>query len=290
VEIEFTDNVSKNLLDVLGPSFSQANEIRFGVAFAKYSGFSLIEDDIKECLRNGGQIEFLLGLDFRTTEPKVLRAILELARSGLTTRLFCFSDPSLRDTPVYHPKIYLIRAGDKSIVSIGSSNLTFGGLKGNVEVNVVIEANTEEEIVSDAYGVYNRLKFQKGRFEPDFTYVDNYEEAYEVVRRRNVEALKEKSTKKKIKELKEREKTLPKPKPTPAELFGWQRLVYERLPEGVFQTSAMYLYEREFRQFYPENRHIRDKTRQILQQLRDLRLVKHISENKWQRINGGNDG
>ena len=38
---------------------------------------------------------------------------------------------------------------------------------------------------------------------------------------------------------------------------------------------------------YPENRHIKDKIRQILQQLRDLGLVRHISENRWQRINGG---
>ena len=272
------------MLDVLKPFLAKANEINLGVAFVRYSGLSLIEDDIKKCLAHNGKVEFVLGLDFRTTEPKALRTILEMAKTGLNVKLFCFSDPSSDDTPVYHPKIYLVKQEDRCVISVGSSNLTFGGLKNNVEVNAIIEANTSEEIVSDLYGIYNRLKFQEYRFEPDFEYIDKYEEAYEIVRRKNVEALREKNTKSKIKELKEREKTLPRLKPARAELFGWQRLVYERLPEGVFQTSDMYIYEGDFQQFYPENRHIKDKIRQILQQLRDMGLIKHISENRWQRI------
>jgi HKD family nuclease len=286
LEIEFTDNITRTLLDILKPSIEKADEIKMGVAFVKYSGFSLIQDDIKRCLENKGKVEFVVGLDFRITEPKALRAILEMAKCGSNVKLFCFSNPSSDDTPVYHPKIYLLRREDRIVISIGSSNLTSGGLRDNVEVNAIIEARKQDEIVSDLYGIYNRFKFQRHRFEPDFEYIDKYEEAYRIVRKRSVEALKEKSTQDKIAELKEKEKTLPKPKPTIGELFGWQRLVYERLPEGVFQTSDMYIYEKDFQQFYPENRHIKDKIRQILQQLRDLGLVRHISESRWQRIHG----
>ena len=287
MEIQFSDNITRTLLDILKPSLEKADEIKMGVAFVKYSGLSLIQDDIEKCLENKGKVEFVLGLDFRTTEPKALRTILGMAKGGLNIKLFCFSDPSTDDTPVYHPKIYLLGREDTIVVSIGSSNLTAGGLKDNVEVNAIIEAGKQDEIVSDLYGIYNRFKFQRHRFEPDFEYIDKYEEAYKIVRRRSVEALKEKGTQAKIAELKEKEKTLPKPKPTIGELFGWQRLVYERLPEGVFQTGDMYIYEKDFQQFYPENRHIKDKIRQILQQLRDLGLVRHISESRWQRIPGG---
>lgn len=287
MEIEFTDNITRTLLDILKPSLEKADEIKMGVAFVKYSGFSLIQDDIKRCLENKGKVEFVLGLDFRTTEPKALRTILGMAKGGLNIKLFCFSDPSSDDTPVYHPKIYLLRREDRIVISIGSSNLTSGGLRDNVEVNAIIEARKQDEIVSDLYGIYNRFKFQRHRFEPDFEYIDKYEEAYRIVHKRSVEALKEKSTQDKIAELKEKEKTLPKPKATIGELFGWQRLVYERLPEELFQTSDMYIYEKDFQQFYPENRHIKDKIRQILQQLRDLGLVRHISESRWQRIPGG---
>jgi len=286
LEIQFADNITRTLLDILKPSLEKADEIKMGVAFVKYSGLSLIQDDIKKCLENKGKVEFVLGLDFRTTEPKALRTILGMAKGGLHVKLFCFSDPSSDDTPVYHPKIYLLSRKDRTVISIGSSNLTAGGLKDNVEVNAIIEASKQDEIVSDLYGIYNRFKFQRHRFEPDFEYIDKYEEAYRIVHRRSVEALKEKGTRDKIAELKEREKTLPRPKPTVGELFGWQRLVYDKLPEEIFQTSDMYSHEKDFQQFYPENRHVKDKIRQILQQLRDLGLVKHISENRWQRIHG----
>ena len=80
----------------------------------KYSGFSLIENEINECLRNNGKIKFLLGLDFRITDPKALKMLLRMARSGLkrsglNLKLFCFSDPWADDTPVYRPKKPLVR-------------------------------------------------------------------------------------------------------------------------------------------------------------------------------------
>jgi len=284
MEIQFTDNVTKNLLDVLKPQLSKAKELKFGVAFAKYSGFSLIEENLKGCLKNGGKVDFLLGLDFRITEPKVLRILCNLKNKGLNVRFFCFSDPSTHDMPVYHPKIYLVRGVENVLISIGSSNLTAGGLKDNVEINALIEANIREEIVSDIYGIYNRLKFHGDRFEPNFVYIENYEEVYEIVRKKSIEVLKEKKIKNKIEELKEKEKILPKPESAKTELFGWQKLVYERLPKGIFQAGDMYIYKKEFQQFYPENRHITDKIRQILQQLRDLRLLKHISKNRWIQV------
>lgn len=276
--------MTMNLLQVLKLRLSEADEIKFGVAFIRYSGYSLIEDALIHCLENGGKVEFILGLDFRTTEPKILRTLSDLAKTAANLKLFCFSDPSTDDTPVYHPKIYILREGEEVAISIGSSNLTAGGLKDNVEVNAVIEANLKEEIVSDIYGVYNRLKFQRDRFEPDFAYIEEYEEAYEIVRRKNKEALKEESIEDRIKRLKEREKGLPKPEPRKVELFGWQKLVYEKLPEGAFRTRDMYIYEKEFQEVYPENKHIKDKIRQILQQLRDIGLLKHLGREEWKKV------
>lgn len=284
MEIILTDNSTKKFLDFLKSYLSKAKELKFGVAFAKYSGLAMIEEDIHECLEHSAKVEFLLGLDFRTTEPKVLRILHNLTIKSPNIKLFCFSDPSTNDTPIYHPKIYLVKGIEKVFISIGSSNLTAGELQNNVEVNAVFEASEKDEIVSDIYGIYNRLKFQKGRFEPNLDYIGEYEETYKTVQRRSIKVLKEKQVKEKIKALRKQEKVLPKPQPTKGELFGWQKLVYERLHEGVFSTRDMYVYKDEFQEYYPENKHITDKIRQILQQLRDLRLLKHISENRWERI------
>jgi len=284
MEIIFTDNITRNLLEVLNQSIPKAKELKFAVAFMKYSGFMLIEENINKCLRGGGNIEFLVGLDFRTTEPKVLRLLKKLSNEGLLLKCYCFSDPSLGDTPVYHPKLYLLNDGENATIALGSSNLTGGGLKNNVEVNAVITAFLKEEIVSDVYGLYSRLKFQQSRFEPDLEYIDKYEEAYERVQRKNAEALREKRTKEIIRQLEEREKVLPKPIPTKSELFGWMKLVYDRLPSGLFRTSDMYRYKEEFERIYPENRNIEAKIRQQLQFLRDMGLVKNPSRDRWGRV------
>ena len=281
MEVIFTDNITRNLLEVLNQTIPKAKELKFAVAFIKYSGFMLIEEDINKYLRKGRNIEFLVGLDFRTTEPKVLRLLKKLSNERFPVKCYCFSDPSFGDTPVYHPKMYLLNNGKNATIALGSSNLTGGGLKNNVEVNAVITAFLKEEIVSDAYGLYGRLKFQQSRFEPDLEYIDKYEEAYERVQRRNAEALRERQTKEIIRQLKGKEKVLPKPVPTKLELFGWMRLVYERLPSGRFRTRDIYKYEKEFQEVYPENKNIRAKIRQQLQFLRDIGLIKNPGRDIW---------
>lgn len=284
MQISFTDNIRTTLVDVINPALYEAKGAKLAVAFMKYSGFSLIEESLGECLKNGGEVELLVGLDFRMTEPKVLRILHQLSKEGFQTKCYCFSDPSTGDTPVYHPKLYLLINNERALITIGSSNLTQGGLRDNVEVNAVITANIKDEIVSDIYGLYSRLKFQQKRFEPDLEYIEKYEEAYERVKKRNIEAIGERATRKIIKELKEKERILPKPIPTSLELFGWHKIVYERLPLGAFRTSDMYRYEKEFQKYYPENRNIRAKIRQVLQDLRDMRLIKYPRKDRWIRI------
>jgi len=283
MELIFTDNINQNFIEVLNQSIPKAKELKFAVAFMKYSGFTLIEEAINKCLGKGGSIEFLVGLDFRTTEPKVLRLLRKLSNEEPLLKCYCFSDPSLGDAPIYHLKLYLLNDGENATIALGSSNLTRGGLKDNVEVNVVITASLKEEVVSDVYGLYSRLKFQQNRFEPDLEYIDKYEEAYERIQRRNVEALQERKTKEIIRQLKEKEKVLPRPSPAESGLFGWMKLVYGRLPSGPFRTSDMYRYEEEFHRIYPGNRNIKAKIRQQLQFLRDMGLVKNLGRGIWEK-------
>jgi HKD family nuclease len=284
MQLSFTDNIATKLVDVLNPALYEAKKVKFAVAFMKYSGFSLIEESLGECLEKGGEAECLVGLDFRTTEPKVLRRLRQLSDDGYRIQCYCFSDPSVGDTPVYHPKLYLLMDDERAVISVGSSNLTEGGLTSNVEVNAIITADLKEEIVSDIYALYNRLKFQQRRFEPSVEYIEKYEEVYERVQKRSTQAFREKKTRVLVTELKEKEEALPKPIPTGSELFGWQKLVYDRLPLGVFRTSDMYRYEEEFQKHYPENRNVRAKIRQILQQLRDIGLIKNPHRDRWERF------
>lgn len=74
------------------------------------------------------------------------------------------------------------------------------------------------------------------------------------------------------------------------ELKGWNYIVYELIKKQfnnrVFSLSDIYKYVPEFKKVYPENNHIEEKIRQILQKLRDKGLVRFIgNKGKYELIN-----
>ncbi|NMC11747.1 MAG: hypothetical protein GYA34_02565 [Chloroflexi bacterium] len=84
-----------------------------------------------------------------------------------------------------------------------------------------------------------------------------------------------------MQELKEKEKSLQKPFISPINLSGWQKIIFQYLPEKEFTTDEMYRYVEEFKKNYPDNKHIEAKIRQILQQLRDLGFIIHLGQGRW---------
>jgi HKD family nuclease len=283
MQINFTDNHEKNLLTELSAEISKSKDVKVAVAFLKYSGYDLIKENILECLENGGEMEFLVGLDFNTTDAKAIKALQEIESNNPLLKCYCFSGTLKNDTPVFHPKLYLLNNGNHATVVIGSSNLTGGGLRNNVEINAIIKSDINNEIISDIYGLYNRLKFRSKLFKPDANYLKNYEKIRTALNKSYKTYQREPQNTEILTELKQKEEALPKIKLDASSLFGWQKLVYEKLPSGIFKTSDIYLFEEEFRKRYPENENIQAKIRQILQQLRNLELIKYHKRETWEK-------
>ena len=68
---------------------------------------------------------------------------------------------------------------------------------------------------------------------------------------------------------------------------GWRLdvlRVIQSLGKAEFTTTDAYIFERELEQLHPDNRNIKAKIRQQLQELRDRNLLLHIDRNRW-RIN-----
>jgi HKD family nuclease len=281
--IYLADNQTKNLAEVILTHLPWAQDARFAVAFVKTSGLRAIEVGLRKCLDKGATVEFLVGLDFRLTEPKALSEVIAWGRNNPLLSLFCYSNPFSDDAPVYHPKLYIVNKGKAATAVIGSSNLTEGGLRKNIELNIVVELQSQDEFLSILYETYNTFKYQPGRFIPDEEFLENYDQVRRAVRKRENEAIRDPQVRDLMASLKRREAQLPGPKASAKDLYGWQKLVFDVLPEGKFRTSDIYRFEDRFQAAYPENRHVRAKVRQILQQLRDLRLIKHHAENVWER-------
>ncbi len=281
MNIAIADNTSKSLLSILLPAIEMSEETRIAVAFMSKKGLDAIHGAIDSSLKKGGYAEFLVGLDLSETEPEALSFINQQRKREENIRLYCYAD--LAPAAIYHPKMYLSSAGLQTVAVVGSSNLTLGGLKNNVEVNAVMEVSADEEILADLHNAYNRLKYHPKRVEPDEDFLDLYQELC-----RRKKALKNVSEKDKaFKDLMiafhVRSKGLRRPKPSPKDLFGWSKLVFSKLPGGTFDNDFVYSFAADFQKEYPENRNIRAKIRQQLQVLRDLNLIEHLGAGKWKR-------
>lgn len=71
-------------------------------------------------------------------------------------------------------------------------------------------------------------------------------------------------------------------------LKGWKHIVYTIITNhfhgDVFTLEQLYQFEPHFAKVYPSNYHIKDKIRQILQQLRDLGLVSFSNQGSYQLV------
>jgi len=279
MEIKVVDNRKIKLADVLNEQIQDANYLRFAVAFAKNSGFQIIKDSLEDFLGKSGKAIFLIGLDFSSSDPNVLRDLFSYQEKSNSFELLCYRGGEASEVSTYHPKVYLINGDVKQNTAIvGSSNLTRGGLISNTEANILISSDDDSEIFSDLSDVFLSLRLDDRRVIPNYKFIDKYEELFKLNRRgKNIRHQKQ------FQELLDIEKELPRSNLKANELSGWMKLVYEHLPEGLFENAEIYEFEKAFKEIYPENRNIKAKIRQQLQYLEKFELLDHPDRNQWKK-------
>jgi HKD family nuclease len=281
MHVQVIDNGATGLGDVLCPLIDKATDVKMAVAFASRDGIDLIRHSLDTALANEAHVEFLVGLDMHATAPDALRDLFDLSRAKANAALYCYLSHS--SGTIYHPKIYLARAKDEGSVVIGSSNLTRGGLKSNIEANVLLKGAFLDETIANAYEVYDRLKFMGGRVAPDEELLDIYGELYA-----EASSIKRAVGRGKMQELtgklKGKIQTLHPPVRKRTDLYGWLEAVYDALPDGQFTNDDIYRKKDHFLQYYPDNKNVEAKIRQQLQKLRDMGFVAHHGTGRWERL------
>lgn len=139
MKISFLESgqVSQNIERLL--ESKDVDEIDFAIAYLTEKGYSSIEVSLKRFLRKKGQVKFLVGLSgVNITESSALRKLLSLVRKPYGKRLKVkYHNPRGLE---FHPKLVIAKSkGKLREVILGSSNLTAGGQKHNVEANVLVE-------------------------------------------------------------------------------------------------------------------------------------------------------
>jgi len=71
------------------------------------------------------------------------------------------------------------------------------------------------------------------------------------------------------------------------QLKGWQLIVYQIIENhfsNEFDLGDFYDFQGDFKKVYPDNFHIEDKIRQVLQQLRDKGLIDFLNKGSYRKI------
>ncbi len=108
--------------------------------FSSFTGISAFASEagvigLSECIESGANffdaLNLIVGIDQEGTSKKALEEIYSL---GINSRIFY-----QKESPIFHPKIYLFEGENDTALIIGSSNLTARGLFGNVESSLMVE-------------------------------------------------------------------------------------------------------------------------------------------------------
>ena len=106
------------------------NEFKFIVAYAKTSGVNRILPYMKYFKNHGGTIKGIIGIDQYNTSFEAIESLYKIC-----DELYIFHSESLTQT--FHPKMYFFINNNYSWYSIGSNNMTAGGLFSNYELSCI---------------------------------------------------------------------------------------------------------------------------------------------------------
>lgn len=122
-------------------------------AFASPLGVKLL-DSFEQAKKSYADLNIIVGVDQNGTSKEALEEIVRLDVNS-----FVFYQ---RESPIFHPKIYLFEGKEDICLIIGSSNLTGKGLFSNVESSVLIQFKNDDQ---EGLGI---LKDLKNYFKPLF--------------------------------------------------------------------------------------------------------------------------
>jgi superfamily II DNA or RNA helicase/HKD family nuclease len=152
-------------LDVLRRELARAERADFAVAFLRFSGLSLLWQELDAFSRRGGALRVLTSTYLNVTQPDALRV---LARRIGEDRLRIFDAPR----PGFHMKLYLFGRDGGGACWVGSSNLTKGGLAANLELNLRHEA---PRVVAEVRDEFERLWVHRSAHPPTEAFIADYE-------------------------------------------------------------------------------------------------------------------
>lgn len=145
------DSVGNQLINFL--SENSFHTFTIISAFASDAGVAGLSSYIENAKENFEVLNLIVGIDQEGTSKEALEEINSL---GINSYIFY-----QKESPIFHPKIYLFEGDHEIKLIVGSSNLTATGLFSNVESSLLVEFSNEDEegikLLNDLKDYFNGL-------------------------------------------------------------------------------------------------------------------------------------
>lgn len=143
-------NTKETLDEELMQSFRDCKSFILNVAFISYSGLQLFLNSFEELKKKGVSGKILTSTYLTFTDPKCLRKIMKY--ENIELKLYDQND--LRG---FHNKGYIFEYEDYYKIIIGSSNVTAGALKNNIEWNVKNYYKKDDMFLKNVFDEFNLI-------------------------------------------------------------------------------------------------------------------------------------
>ncbi len=90
--VQILSNLNYPIGKVITEGLRNSLNTRIAVAFLKYSGVEVIQDALIDSLKKGAEFEIIVGLDFKTTDSKSIRFLLDLNKTYKKLKFYCYGD------------------------------------------------------------------------------------------------------------------------------------------------------------------------------------------------------
>lgn len=175
MSVEILVNNGASFGRVLAQSLKDASLLRISTAYLNYNGLKHVIDSVERILQEEGEVSVIHGLYPIVTETDVIRKLAELDMDFKQMNYGVFNSSDRETVGNFHPKLYLTQSPERYWQAIiGSSNLTKGGLKSNLEVNCILSGTDRDPTIERCREIFKTIESDKAVQRPNSEWIATY--------------------------------------------------------------------------------------------------------------------
>jgi SNF2 family DNA or RNA helicase len=135
---EIIDNLDVFVKDKLNSMLEDAEDLDIATGYFQISGWQTFSEQVEKLIKSGGKVRLLIGnVSKEYLTPQTANFLLRLIKNPQI-------EARTLKPRLLHAKLFLAKGKDKLKLLLGSSNVTFGGMESNIELNTyeILEINS----------------------------------------------------------------------------------------------------------------------------------------------------